>query len=103
MVISFKLSGISSIFQKYINWILKDYLDDFCSVYLDNILIFLKKSLQQHREYVYKVLNKLKKTSFHLNIIKCEFEIIIIKYLNFIIKTDRKICINYKKIKIIQE
>ena len=45
MVTPFRLSEMFSTFQRYINWILKDYLDDFCSVYLDDVLVFLKGSL----------------------------------------------------------
>ena len=42
-----------------------------------------------------------KKTSLHLDITKCEFEITTTKYLDFIIKIDRKIHINHKKIRAI--
>ena len=30
----------SSTFQRYINWSLRDYLDEFVSAYLDDILVF---------------------------------------------------------------
>ena len=41
-VVSFDLINISAIFQVYINCILCDLVNDFCIVYLDDILVFLK-------------------------------------------------------------
>ena len=40
------------------NDILFDYLDDFCTAYLDDILIYLDNELE-HAKYVYKVLQRL--------------------------------------------
>ena len=42
-------------FQRFINGILFDYLDDFCIAYIDNILIYLD-DLLEHEIYVKKVL-----------------------------------------------
>ena len=42
-------------YQQYINNVLFDYLDNFCTVYLNNILIYSKDSLE-HTEHVCKVL-----------------------------------------------
>ena len=103
MVIPFGLSGAPSTFQRYINWTLRDYLDDFCSAYLDDILIFSKGSLRQHREHVYKVLNKLKKAGLYLNINKCEFETTNTKYLGFIIEAGKGIYMDLDKVKTIRE
>jgi hypothetical protein len=35
-----------------------DYLDDFCTAYLDDIIIY-SKNLLEHKEHVYKVLKQL--------------------------------------------
>ena len=40
LVIPFGLIGAPATFQRYINWVLRDYLDEFCTVYVDNILIY---------------------------------------------------------------
>jgi hypothetical protein len=40
------------------NDILFDYLDDFCTAYLDDILIYLDNELE-YKEYVRKVLQRL--------------------------------------------
>jgi hypothetical protein len=33
----FGLSGAPATFQRFLNWVLRDYLDDFCSAYVDDI------------------------------------------------------------------
>jgi hypothetical protein len=57
MMTSFKLVNVSSTFQRYINWVLQNFLDEFCSVYVNDILIFTDESLHQHeityKEYYY--------------------------------------------------
>ena len=76
-------------------------MNEFTSAYLNNILIFIFRSLKKHYEHVIKVLQRLKNTKLQLNIDKCEFEVEFIKYLEFIIKVDKGICINLAKIKVI--
>ena len=48
-VISFDLTNASVIFQVYINCALHDLVDDFCIVYLDNILVFLKSEEEYYQ------------------------------------------------------
>ena len=47
VVLPFGLCNRPATFQQYINTVLMDYLDNFCLVYIDDILIFLKTK----REY----------------------------------------------------
>ena len=47
LVVSFELINASATFQSYINCALCDLVDDFCIVYLDDILIF-SKSKKEH-------------------------------------------------------
>ena len=54
------MNGLA-IYQKYINNILFNYLDEFYIVYLDNILIYLDNKLK-HKIYIKKVLEKLRNT-----------------------------------------
>ena len=51
-------------------------------------MIYLENKLE-HQEYVYKVLYYLYKAGLQANIKKLEFSIKRIKYLGFIISTDR--------------
>jgi hypothetical protein len=58
-VVPFGLTGAPAAFQRYINSILQDYLDDFVSAYIDDILIYSSGSLHDHRQKVGKVLQRL--------------------------------------------
>ena len=55
MVTPFGLANAPSTFQRYINWVLRDLLDDFCSAYIDDIIIY-SKDRKSHRKHVNKVL-----------------------------------------------
>ena len=52
MVTPFGLANAPSTFQWYINWAMQDYLDDFCSVYIDDILVYTDRSLKEHQEHI---------------------------------------------------
>jgi len=54
-VLPFRLTNGPATYQRYINNILFDYLNDFYTAYLDNIIIYSKNKLE-HKEHVYKVL-----------------------------------------------
>ncbi len=56
MMTSFELVNVSSTFQRYINWVLQNFLNEFCSVYVNDILIFTDELLHQHRNHVWKIL-----------------------------------------------
>ena len=49
---------------------LREYLDVFCSAYLDDILIY-SNSLEEYIEYVKAVLEKLRQAGLYLDINKC--------------------------------
>jgi hypothetical protein len=51
----FRLTNRPTIYQRFINDVLFDYLDNFYIAYLDDILIYLENKLN-HQEHVYKVL-----------------------------------------------
>ena len=56
------------------NNILFNYLDVFCTAFLDNILIYSKDPLE-HKEHVKKVLECLQATRLQVDIKKCEFSV----------------------------
>ena len=74
LIILFGLTGAPVIFQWYINWVLCDYLDEFCTVYVDDILIYTSGLLRDYRVKVHMVLGKLREVKLALNIDKCQFE-----------------------------
>ena len=98
---SFELVNALSTFQRYINWVLQNFLNEFCSVYVDDILIFTDESLHQHRNHVWKILLRLQEVSLQIDIDKCEFEVKSIKYLKFILKVRKSIQMNSQKVKTI--
>jgi len=73
-------------FQSYINNALRDYLDDFCSAYLDDILIY-SDDPSKHTEHVRKVLQRLRDAGLHIDLKKCEFSVTEVKYLGLIVTT----------------
>ncbi|RYN98817.1 hypothetical protein AA0121_g13479 [Alternaria tenuissima] len=103
LVTPFGMANSPSTFQRYINWTLREYLDEFCSAYLDDVLIYTDGSLQQHQEHVKKVLSKLQAAGLHVDIKKCEFEVKSTKYLGFIIDAGKGIRMDPEKVKAIKE
>jgi len=101
MMTSFKLVNVLSTFQRYINWVLQNFLNKFCSAYVNNILIFTDESLHQHQNHVWKVLLQLWEVDLQIDIDKCEFEVKSIKYLGFILKVKKNIQMNPQKMKTI--
>jgi hypothetical protein len=69
------------------NDVLFDYLDDFCTAYLDDIMIYSENELE-HEEHVCKVLQRLREAGLQADIKKSEFSVKRTKYLGFIISTD---------------
>ena len=57
-VLPFGLINGPATYQRYINNVLFDYLNEFCTAYLDNILIYLDNKLE-HQVHVKKVLERL--------------------------------------------
>ncbi|KAB2098877.1 hypothetical protein AG0111_0g12970 [Alternaria gaisen] len=103
LVTPFGMANSPSTFQRYINWTLREFLDDFCSAYLDDVLIYTDGSLKQHQEHVRKVLRKLQDAGLQVDIKKCEFEVKSTKYLGFIIKAGKGISMDPAKVAAIRE
>jgi transposase InsO family protein len=73
-------------YQRYMNDLLFDYLDEFCTVYLDDILVYSEDELE-HTAQVRKVLERLRKAGLQADIKKSEFDTKSTKYLGFIVTT----------------
>ena len=99
VVMLFNLCNAFETFQIFINKTFQKYFDNFCTIYLNDILIY-NNSEAKHIEHVNKILFKLEKTNLYLNIDKCEFHVITIKYLNLII-IIKDIQMNLDKTKVI--
>jgi len=55
LVIPFSLYNAPAIFQNYINYVLHNALNNYCTVYLDNVLVFLKTHTK-HIKYVNEII-----------------------------------------------
>ncbi|KAM4064426.1 reverse transcriptase (RNA-dependent DNA polymerase) [Hirsutella rhossiliensis] len=102
LVVPFGLTGAPAAFQRYINSVLQDYLDDFVSAYIDDVLIFSSGSLQDHRDKVGKVLQRLMDAGLQLDINKSEFEVKAVKYLGFIIEAECGIRVDPEKVEAVK-
>lgn len=103
LVTPFGLANAPSTFQRYINWTLREFLDNFCSAYLDDVLIYTDGSLKQHRANVNKVLEAMGSAGLPLDIKKCEFDVKSTKYLGFIIEAGKGLRMDPEKVKAIKE
>ena len=95
----FKFTNIPVIFQRRINYILGEYLDDFVIVYLNNIIIYLN-SEKEYKEHIEQVLSRLYKENILVAIKKCKFHTKKTDFVGFIIKL-KQISMDLKKIKAI--
>ena len=101
MIMLFELINASATFQTYINNVLKEHLNIFVIVYLNNILVY-SKNKKDHKKHVRQILNTLKKVNLRVISEKSQFHQIEIEFLSYII-TDHEIKINSEKIKVITE
>ena len=86
-VLPFGLTGGPGLYQQYMNDTLFDFLNDFCQVYLDDILIY-SKTKKAHRKHVRKILLKLREAGLQVDIEKCEFHVQEAKFLGLIVSTE---------------
>jgi len=81
----FGLKNAPATFQRLINNMLREYLDDFTITYLNDILIY-SDDLEMHRSHVHKVLRKLNKRALYVKKSKSKFEAKEIEFLNYVIQ-----------------
>ena len=86
-VMPFGLCNGPASWQRYMNDMMHEYLDEFVTVYLDDLLIY-SPDLQSHKQHVRKVLLKLRAAGLPVDIDKCEFHVQEVKYLGLIITPE---------------
>jgi hypothetical protein len=101
-VMPFGLTGAPATFQRHINHVLREYLDDFVSAYVDDIIIYSNGSIADHRRKVNEVLSKLQKAGLQCDIKKSEFEQHAVKYLGYIVKAGEGLCVDPEKVEAIK-
>ncbi len=95
----FKLINDSVSFQQYMNDILWDFLNDFCQVYLNDILIY-SKTQRKYQQHVKMILDHLWEADLQVDIWKCEFNIEETVFLEIIV-SDQSLRMNFIKVKVI--
>jgi hypothetical protein len=81
------------------NNILFEYLDAFCIIYLDNIIIY-SNTKGKYKLYIRKILQKLISVGLQINIKKYEFKILRTKFLGYIVSIN-SIKIDLEKVAVI--
>ena len=98
---SFDLINASATFQTYINKSLTNLINNFCVVYLNDILIY-SSSQEEHLDHIKQVLKRLKRFSLYTSLKKCEFFIIKVEFLDFIMFINN-VAMNKRRVKAIQK
>jgi RNase H-like domain found in reverse transcriptase/Reverse transcriptase (RNA-dependent DNA polymerase)/Integrase zinc binding domain/Integrase core domain/Chromo (CHRromatin Organisation MOdifier) domain len=86
-VMPFGLTNAPATFQNLMNDILRDYLDVFVIVYLDDILIY-SRSMAEHKHHVRLVLERLRDNNLFANADKCAFHQRQVEYLGHIVSSE---------------
>ena len=87
LVMLFGLTNAPAAFQSFIQWVLREYLDIICIVYLDDILIF-SHTQEAHDAHVLLILHALDQHGLLASVDKCEFDKDSLEYLGFILGKD---------------
>src|SRR6266566_2610671 len=100
-VMPFGLTNAPATFQHFINDTLREFLDVFCTAYLDDILIY-SDTLEEHKVHVRQVLEALQNAGVLLRAEKCEFLTQQTTYIGLIVSPEG-ISMDPKKTKAVKE
>lgn len=87
LVLPMGLCNAPATFTAMMNEVLQGYIDNFCTVYLDDILIF-SNSKEDHRKHVRKVLERLKENKLYASPKKCYFMTQEVEFLGIIVSKN---------------
>ena len=102
LVTPFGLQGAPAAFQRYVNETLGDFLNQFCTAYLDDILIYTDHNVEDHWQKVESVFQRLEHAGLSQDPQKCEFAVKSTKYLGYIISLDEGIKVDREKTRAIK-
>jgi hypothetical protein len=101
LVMPMGLTNAPATFQSYINNALQGYVDDFCVVYLDDILIYSQNE-EERIQHLEKVMERLRQSELYANPKKCSFFQDEIEFLGYIVNAEG-VQMDPKRIEAIQE
>ena len=84
LVISFGLTNAPAVIMDTMNRVFHDYLNQFITVFIDDILIYLKTS-EEHEEHLQKALGRLRREKLYAKLEKCEFWLDSMSFLGHVI------------------
>ena len=88
LVMPFGLINAPAVFQALINYVLRDFINRFVFVYLDDILVF-SRSPEEHVSHVRQVLTRLLENKLFAKSEKCDFHVSTVSFLGFVIRGGR--------------
>eukprot|EP01018_Ginkgo_biloba_P031861 Gb_04125 [translate_table: standard] len=83
----FGLTGAPSTFMGLMNTVLKALIGKCVVVYLDDILVY-SRSWTEHMQHLRQVMSTLRQEKLYVNLAKCSFGQIELKYLGFIVSSE---------------
>jgi len=101
LVMPFGLSNAPAAFQRFMNDIFSDLVDECVIVYLDDILIY-SSDPSAHKKHVKEVLRRLRQHGLYARPDKCEWHVDRVEYLGYILSPDG-LTMASDKIKTIQD
>ena len=84
LVMLFGLTNAPATFQKYVNWVLREELDQKGVTYVDDILVTGHNQVT-HCEKVQKILMKLYRAGLRAKLAKCQFEVPRVEFLGYVV------------------
>src|SRR5256714_4883608 len=85
LVMPFGLNYAPVTFQRLMNRVLQEFLGDFVAVYLDDVIIFTKRTFEQHMNYLQQVFETLRVMNLKIKLKKCYFCLLNIHFLGHVI------------------
>jgi len=82
----FGLANAPEVFQAFVNDVLREMLNHFVFVYLDDILF--SDSLQEHIHHVQQVPRKLLENHLFVKLEKCEFHVPKVSFLGYVVSQE---------------
>ena len=101
LLMPFGLTNAPAVFQTLVNDILRDMINNFVFVYLDDILIF-SKDRKDHTIHVRRVLQRLLENRLFVKAEKCEFSVSSTTFLGYVIASG-SISMDPEKVKAVEE
>ena len=101
LVMPFGLTNAPAVFQALVNDVLRDFINIFVVVYLDDILVF-SKTTTEHTRHVRQVLQRLLENRLFVKAEKCVFSSTAVEFLGHILEEGR-VRADPKKIRAVEE